>query len=244
MWADARDSNEYETVNEGNHASEPTIRNIPSQSAVISLAVIDEHSFTRESISRSLQKFSDLLDVVSFTTCDECLGSTKIYDLILYHVHENVANRKNNTEQFASVTKVLPIAPVIILGDVDSFDLIRAAFDSGVRGYIPTVSTTLELAIQIMHLVKVGGTFVPPSSLSPRGIPRITTQQFTPRQLAVLDRLKLGKSNKIIAFELAMSESSVKAHIQNIMKKMSVTNRTEVACRAHQLEIRGTWSSD
>jgi len=51
--------------------------------------------------------------------------------------------------------------------------------------------------------------------------------------MAVLDHLKLGKANKVIAYELAMSESTVKVHIRNIMKKMKATNRTEVACRAH-----------
>ena len=243
MWTDVRQSNEHEATNQGDYASHPPTGRTPSPGTVISVAVIDDYSFTRESITRSLKEFCNLLDIVSFATCDECLGSTKIYDLILYHVHEGVANQNNNGKRLGSVNKILPIAPVIILCDVDSSDLIRAAFDSGVRGYIPTVSTTLELAIQIMYLVKVGGTFVPSSSLTPRGIPnRPISQQFTPRQMAVLDRLKLGKSNKIIAFELEMSESSVKAHIQNIMKKMRVTNRTEVACRAHELHIGETRS--
>jgi DNA-binding NarL/FixJ family response regulator len=43
----------------------------------------------------------------------------------------------------------------------------------------------------------------------------------------------LGKTNKLIAYELKMSESSVKTHIRNIMKKMNAANRTEVVCRAH-----------
>ena len=245
ICTDARHSNEHETTSEGDYASPPLIRKIPFQGAVISVAVIDEHTFTRESITRSLQEPCNLLDIVSFATCDECLGSTKIYDLILYHVHKSVANENNNGERLASVKKVLPTAPVILLCDVDSVDLMRAAFDSGVRGCIPTVSTTLELAIQIMYFVKIGGTFVPPSSLTARGIPnRTATQQFTPRQMAVLDRLKLGKPNKVIAFELQMSESTVKAHIQNIMKMMKVTNRTEVACRARELEIRGMRPTD
>ena len=83
---------------------------------------------------------------------------------------------------------------------------------------------------------------MPPSSLplrriNPQGLtPKpITTQQFTPRQIAVLNHLKLGQANKIIARELQMSESTVKIHLRNIMKKMKATNRTEVACRAHIL---------
>ena len=53
--------------------------------------------------------------------------------------------------------------------------------------------------------------------------------QFTARQLDVLERLKQGQPNKIIAYELGMCESTVKVHIRNIMKKLKATNRTQVA---------------
>lgn len=222
-------------------ATQSTLNKVPSRYAAVTVAVIDKHLFTRESITRSLKDLCDLLDVLSFVTCEECLESTKNYDVILYHAHESLANSHNKCEELTSIKGLLAIAPVIILCDVDSYDSICAAFDSGVRGYIPTVSTNLDLAIEIIYLVKVGGTFVPPCSLAARSIkasrtPKpITLQQFTPRQIDVLDCLKLGKSNKIIAYELKMSESSVKSHVRNIMRKMNATNRVEVACRAHDL---------
>jgi DNA-binding NarL/FixJ family response regulator len=127
---------------------------------------------------------------------------------------------------------------------VDCVESISAAFESGARGYIPTASTAVELAVEIIRLVKAGGTFVPPSILYARAMIRegatpgaITTQRFTPRQSAVLELLKLGKTNKIIAHELQVSESTVKVHIRNIMKRLKATNRTEVAARAHELEL-------
>ena len=74
----------------------------------------------------------------------------------------------------------------------------------------------------------------------PRDLPlpseHVATEQFTPRQMAVLHHLKLGKANKSIARELEMSESTVKIHLRNIMKKMKAANRTEVACRAQALD--------
>jgi DNA-binding NarL/FixJ family response regulator len=235
LWADARPSNPREDTNEGQFTSKRTIRKIRSRKGEIAVAIIDKRAFTRESIARSLQKLCNLLKIASFVTCDEFLVSTENYDLILLHAPDGIVGEDN------IVRNLMPIAPVIILSDDDSYDSVRAAFDIGVRGYIPTVSTTPELAIEIMYFVKSGGTFVPASGLSPRGIspPGIPSpagaQQFTPRQMAVLHRLKLGKTNKIIAFELKLSESSVKAHIRNIMNKLNATNRTEVACRAHEL---------
>ena len=226
-----------ETTDEGNQL---TTRNIHFRKNRIAVAIIDKHAFTRGSIARTLKKLCRLLEITSFATCDECLASTKSYDIILYHIHERV-NQHSNEGQFLLLRKILPIAPVIILSDDDSYDLVCAAFDIGVRGYIPTASTTPELAIDIIHLVKRGGTFVPPSSLSPRGVSArrisdpVTTEQFTPRQMGVLHRLKQGKTNKIIAYELQISESSVKSHIRNIMNKLNATNRTEVVCRTHEL---------
>ena len=236
ILTDVNPSDQRGEANQGCVISQQTIRKIHSRKVQIALAIIDERTFTGWSIATSLEKLSKLLKITSFVTCDECVASAKHYDLILVHMLDSVANQNSN------VRKILPIAPVIILSDDDSYHSVCAAFNIGVRGYIPTISTPPELAIEIMYLVDSGGTFLPPSGLSPRGISqretlnRVSTQQFTPRQMAVLHRLKLGKANKIIAYELQISESSVKSHIRNIMNKMNAKNRTEVACRAHELQ--------
>ena len=52
---------------------------------------------------------------------------------------------------------------------------------------------------------------------------------FTSRQAAVVEALRKGKANKIIAYELNMCESTVKVHVRSIMKKLKARNRTEVA---------------
>jgi len=206
---------------------------------MMSIGVVDEHSFTRECITRSLKGLYDTLDVVSFRSCDDCLTGGRDLDVILYYAHQSAARGPSDRQELAPLKNLLEIAPVIILSAVDSSKSVIEALENGARGYIPTASTSLELAIEIIRLVRVGGTFVPPNSLWPRRInEEVVTSgmtqngQFTPRQMAVLNQLKLGKANKTIAYELAMSESTVKVHIRNIMKKMKATNRTEIACRA------------
>ncbi|WP_136625483.1 response regulator transcription factor, partial [Mesorhizobium norvegicum] len=61
------------------------------------------------------------------------------------------------------------------------------------------------------------------------------TGMFTIREAAVVEALKKGKANKIIAYELNLCESTVKVHIRNIMKKLKATNRTEVAYKLRQM---------
>jgi DNA-binding NarL/FixJ family response regulator len=207
---------------------------------VISVAVIDKHLFTRECITRSLQALGANFDIASYARCDDCLQNTTSPDIVLYHAHTNHTNDSDDEEQLAYRSRLLKIAPLVILSPFDCPKSILQALESGARGYIPVASTSVEQAIEIIRLVRAGGTFVPQSSLSlqltnRRGgeLRAITTHPLTPRQIEILGRLKLGKSNKIIAHELGVSESTVKVDIHNIMKKMKATNRTEAACRAY-----------
>jgi len=227
----------------GEGQSEPSMDILAVRNPVISIGVVDEHSFTRECITRSLREADHSLNTVPFKTYDDCLRDARELDIIIFNAHEDLERYRNNGRHLAFQTmlkQLSEIAPVVILSPVDSPDLIAEALESGARGYILTGNTGLELAVEIIRLVKVGGTFVPPTrwSLRPGNqkdttSKMTTTHQLTPRQKAVLDHHKLGKANKVIAYELAMSESTVKVHIRNIMKKMKATNRTEVACRAH-----------
>ena len=57
----------------------------------------------------------------------------------------------------------------------------------------------------------------------------LTVERVEERQEAVVEALRQGKANKIIAYELNMQESTVKVHVRNIMKKLNAKNRTEVA---------------
>ena len=58
---------------------------------------------------------------------------------------------------------------------------------------------------------------------------------LTPRELSVIDLLREGKPNKLIAAQLDMQESTVKVHVRNILKKLNATNRTHAAFVANRL---------
>jgi DNA-binding NarL/FixJ family response regulator len=210
----------------------------------MAMAIVDSHSFTRECIVKSLE-CDDALVISAFDSCSSCLESGKTYELILFYAHSALRQNLGGDARCAFFGKMLKTAPVIVLSDANSPEAIMNALGGGARGYISTADTTLGLALQIFRLVRAGGTFVPPAGLALRRtsllslLPAdpIMAEPFTPRQMAVLSYLKLGKSNKAIAHELGMSESTVKVHLRNIMKKMNVTNRTEAACRAQALEM-------
>src|SRR3984957_10787965 len=208
--------------------------------SVISMGVIDEKTFTRECIVRCLRTLDDRLRIDAFLTCDECLQTVEGHDLVLYHLRQDPSQCDKSSQKLISFRKLLITVPVIILSDTEWPNSLTEIFESGARGFIPTDNTTLEQIIEIIGLVCVGGIFVPLSSLSLRTSVRQSptgdsSNEFTRNELAVLDRLKVGKANKIIAYELGLSESTVKVHIGRIMKKLKVTNRTQIVCRAYTL---------
>ena len=209
------------------------------RSAAVFMGVIDERTFTRECITRCLRTLDERLRVEAFPTCDECLQIAEGQDLVLYHLREDPSQWDKNSQKLISFKKLLSIVPVIILSDAENPNSLAEIYESGARGFIPT-DTTLEQLIEIIGLVCVGGIFVPLSSLSLRKSegPAPTAEpgpsnEFTRNELAVFDRLKAGKANKTIAYELGLSESTVKVHIGRIMKKLKVTNRTQIVCRAY-----------
>jgi DNA-binding NarL/FixJ family response regulator len=132
------------------------------------------------------------------------------------------------------VRDLLPGVPIAVLSNYEDLENVRDAFQHGVCGYIPT-SLTSMVAIGAVHLVCAGGSFAPTTVLlfqaecghSSAGEPLV--EGFTQRQSQILDCLRRGMANKLIAYELNMCESTVKVHIRNIMKKLSATNRTQVA---------------
>jgi len=205
------------------------------QKAII---VIGEHALTRDCLARSIQAQVDGHVVLSFASIKEWQEATKplatptvVMLCVSGRSFDAVASEQTLLQNLTATTS----APVVVISDAESVDSVLGALKSGARGYIPT-SVTLDVAIEAMRLVEAGGTFVPASSLigaaystnpsATRLGPR--DRPFTVRQAEVLRALQRGKANKQIAHELKMRESTVKAHIRNLMKKLRARNRTEV----------------
>jgi DNA-binding NarL/FixJ family response regulator len=142
-----------------------------------------------------------------------------------------------------------PNCRIVLLSNEEDLGNILCALRHGANGYIST-SMSLDVAVEVLRLVRDGGTFVPAGSILSAQIPELDVEiqqvapfqvdtRLTARQAAVLDVLRQGKSNKFIANELNLCESTVKIHVRNIMKKLHAKNRTEVALRAGSGRERG-----
>ena len=216
-----------------NSTISPTIQPGASETYIV---VIEKRLLLGECLTRCI-KLACGYSVISFPTVESWLeaADSRLVSLVVLCL----GSKASRSETHCAVSLLLRAAnrlPTILLSDVEDPDQIVDALEQGVRGFIPT-SAPLEVAIKAMHLVLTGGVFVPASSLMAATLSsdgEVTSRNtsnglFTARQAAVVEALRRGKANKIIASELNMSQGTVKVHIRNIMKKLKARNRTEVA---------------
>ncbi len=137
----------------------------------------------------------------------------------------------------ALLAAAAPQTPVLVTADCDDPVRARMILRSGARGFLP-MSLGLKVLVAALERIRAGGTFVPLvlSELDPEEAKcesgPATWQLLTRRQRDVLALISEGRSNKLIAQALAMSESTVKAHVKQIIKRLQVANRTQAALLA------------
>lgn len=212
---------------------------------VESLVLVDRRTLERECFVRSIEMSHPRVAVAGFGSVEEwqdnAAGMGEPAAILLNLGSREVSDPAVADELRATLATARPVPVIVIAESEDLRDMI-AAIDCGARGYIPA-SIGFEFVVEAMHLTAAGGMFLPARSVEtlreairPRNEPTPGLEkQFTARQLDVVEALRRGKANKIIAFDLDMSESTVKVHIRNIMKKLKATNRTEAAFKLNSL---------
>ena len=130
-----------------------------------------------------------------------------------------------------------PQTPILVAADCDDPERAHAILRAGARGFLPT-SLSLKVLVAALERVRAGGTYVPLVLSEPvvavrsAPAPDPSWPELTRRQRDVLSLISEGKSNKLIADALTMSESTVKAHVKQIIKRLRVANRTQAALLA------------
>ncbi|EJW09636.1 Transcriptional regulator, LuxR family [Rhodovulum sp. PH10] len=138
-----------------------------------------------------------------------------------------------------------PSVPVVVVSATDDPTVIRRCMDFGAAGYI-TKTLGVDVMRQAIVAVLQGALWTPPDvDLSAPADPETsaTLARFatlTPQQVRVLMMLSEGLLNKQIAYELSVSEATVKAHVSAILQKLGVESRTQAVIAASKIEL-GQW---
>ncbi|HRY24829.1 MAG: response regulator transcription factor [Geminicoccaceae bacterium] len=219
------------------------------------LALVDSRPFSRVCISRYLCASDALSQQIIAVSIDELtregVPPESRPSLVIYSVGsvsiEDAATRADLDRLLACLGPV----PVVVLSDRTEPEEARNALAAGAMGFIAT-SEEAPLMCKALSLVQAGGIFVPGDLVSQwlrqDGRPNITeatpaetssdgpvlANELTPRQMDVLEILQEGHPNKVIAARLRMTESTVKVHVRQIMRRLNAKNRTEVALLAQR----------
>jgi two-component system NarL family response regulator len=125
-----------------------------------------------------------------------------------------------------------PAARIVVLTTFDGDEDIYRGMRAGAKSYLLKDVRREEL-FQCIREVRAGRMFVPPA-IAAKLIERLPTEELTPRELEVLRLLAEGKPNKLIGADLAITEVTVKSHVQSVFRKLNVLSRTEAIAVANR----------
>jgi two-component system NarL family response regulator len=138
----------------------------------------------------------------------------------------------SGVEAISAIRREFPQARIIVLTTFDGDEDIYRSLQAGAQGYLlkDMFFNELEEAVRKVH----AGLRRIPNVVADRLAERMGSSNLTGRELEVLEQIVKGKSNKEIASVLRISEATVKSHINNLLSKLGVTDRTQAATTALQ----------
>jgi DNA-binding NarL/FixJ family response regulator len=133
--------------------------------------------------------------------------------------------RVDGVEVIRTLRREHPDSRFLVLTTYDSEDDISRALQAGASGYLlkGTNRSTLRDAIRLVH---AGRRYIPPE-IAERVLPGPAAEELTEREVEVLRRIAEGMSNREIGTQLGISESTVKTHVNRLLGKLGVTDRTK-----------------
>ncbi len=207
------------------------------------ILIADDHPLFRDAMQRAVISALPHATVHTADDVHNLLALIEQFpdaDLLLLDLHMPGAR---GYSALAHIRGQYPGLPTIVVSGHEESHVVRRAMAHGASAYIPK-STSGEAIVEAIRTVLAGDVWLPHQLPEDDAVlktdeaaaaARIAT--LTPQQFRVMTMIAEGLLNKQIAYELRVSEATVKAHMTTIMRKMGVNNRTQVALAASQLAV-------
>ena len=189
----------------------------------IRILCVDDHQLLREGIAAVVEGQSDMKLVGEATNGQEAIEGFKRYrpDVTLMDLR---MPEMNGIEAIRAIRAEFPTARIIVLTTYAGDALAVKALKAGASGYLLKNLLRKEL-LDTIRAVHAGQRRIPPE-IAAAIAEHAADDALTAREIEVLRRVAAGKSNKVIAGELEISENTVKAHMQSILPKLDASDRT------------------
>lgn len=213
----------------------------------LNILIADDHPLYRGALASVLKELESDVHLLEASDFNETLGvivdKEVSLDLILLDLFMSGGDWATVIEE---IRKLRPRTPLVVISSSDSPRDAEQAMAAGCCGFIPKTLGKAQILDSLRLILSCGvnvtprlGTGEQPSQPSDgeldaeRLLQRVA--RLTPRQQEVLQELRHGKSNKLIARKLDMTEGTVKLHVAAILRQTGVANRTQAAILAHKL---------
>lgn len=212
----------------------------PGTGTVGAILVIDDHPLYGDALAGALADMFHGCDIRTATSLADGLdrlGPDFDPDLVMLDLR---LPDVTGISGFLQLRARIPDAPILVISALSSTEVIEALMEGGAAGFIPKNASTQEL-LAALGEVRSGRRYLPPGfqSVARRraqdarlpSVPEISRRiaELTPQQARIMKLICEGKPNKQIAYELALAEATVKAHITALLRRLGVQNRTQAA---------------
>jgi two-component system NarL family response regulator len=204
----------------------------------IRVLIADDHPVVRAGLASMLGTQTELEIVGSAASGEEALaklGQAKP-DVLLLDLR---MHGLSGVETLIAMKRAADETRVIILTSFETDEDIYRAVQAGAQGYL-LKDTSLKEMVTAIRTVHLGKRYIP-QDIAARLADRMMRTDLTPREIEILKLLSKGPTNKQIGQALGISENTVKNHVNSIIEKLEVSDRTEAATTAIQ---RGLISVD
>jgi len=198
----------------------------------------DDHKLFREGVSSLLNRIDDNIETLEcedFESTEKMIEQHPDCDIVLIDLDMPGMRGLNGLRELVTRYPALPV--MVLSASEDRLD-VDHALKIGAAGFVPKSSPT-DILWSAIRLVMAGGIYSPPTPQHALTSGRAMSgqQRITPRQTEILESVANGLSNNAIAQSLSLSESTVKGHLNAILKVLEVDNRIQAINRAYDLGI-------
>jgi DNA-binding NarL/FixJ family response regulator len=195
----------------------------------IRVLVVEDHNVVRQGLVALLNLVEGIQVVGEAADGEEAVVQFRSHhpDVTLIDLR---LPKLSGVEVIQRVRSETPQARFVVLTTYDGDEVIYRALKGGAKAYLLKGMTSEEL-ITTIRAVHEGRSHIP-AAIAERLAERMGTEDLTPREFQVLEQIVAGKSNKDIATELAITEATVKTHINTLLGKLGVEDRTQAATAA------------
>lgn len=205
------------------------------------ILIADDHALFRDGLAMRLEEINPdiiLHQAPTFSQALKILDKEADINMIIADLDMPDMKWEDGIEQ---LKKKSPDSSLIVISASEDIRNIRKILATGIKGYIPKRSDP-KIMHNALKLILEGGTYIPPALIENSaehntGGYRSNGKTLTNRQSQVLDLIAQGKSNKQIAYEMGVSEATVKLHINALLRSLKVNNRTQAVVTAQKMGI-------